>query len=167
MRYFQRKLILFAATFTFAVVYAPLRPFPFGMDVALCACFTVLIFGSAIRRRGIGLFSGDEAKPITEILLIHALSLAALVIIARMGLYLTPFLPDWLSTPVGSDSYGRVGPTGFQMIQSVALFFLGCVELRVLTAKKTKASGEAAEKKKTLWSKPDLEAERMSGLRLR
>jgi hypothetical protein len=167
MRYFQRKLILFAATFTFAVVYAPLRPFPFGMDVALCACVTVLIFGSAIRRRGIGLFSGDEAKPITEILLIHALSLAALVIIARMGLYLTPFLPDWLSTPVGSDSYGRVGPTGFQMIQSVALFFLGFVELRVLTAKKTKASGEAAEKKKTLWSKPDLEAERMSGLRLR
>jgi hypothetical protein len=139
-----------------------MRYFHFGMDVALCACFTVLIFGNAIRRRGIGLFSGDEAKPITEILLIHALSLAALVIIARMGLYLTPFLPDWLSTPVGSDSYGRIGPTGFQMIQSVALFFL-----RVLTAKKTKESGEAAEKKKTLWSKPDLEAERMSGLRLR
>ena len=167
MRYFQRKLILFAATFTFAVVYAPLRPFPFGTDVALCASFTILIFGNAIRRRGLGLFSGERAKPITEIFLIHALSLAALVIIARMGMYLTPFLPDWLSTPVGSDSYGRVGPTGFQMIQSVALFFLGFVELRVLIAKKAEESGGAPEKKKTLWGNTGLEAERMSGLRLR
>lgn len=166
MRYFQRKLILFATTFTFAVVFALLRPFPFGMDVALCASFTVLIFGNALRRRGLGLFSGEDAKPVTEILLIHALSLAALVIIARMGMYLTPILPDWLSTPVGADSYGRVGPTGFQMIQSVALFFLGFVELRVLTAKKAKESAEA-EKRQTLWGKPDLEAERMSGLRLR
>ena len=165
MRYFQRKLIGMAAVFVFSLIYTPLRQFPFGFDVALCASFTVLVLGTAIRKRGLGLFSGEGKKPLTEILLVHALALAALVIIVRMGMYLTPILPSWLSTPVGADNQGRIGPNGFQILQSLVLFLIGFVEVRVLTAKK--AVEEGGKPNASLWSKPDLEAERMSGLRLR
>lgn len=164
MRYFQRKIILFAATFAFALVYSPLRQFSFGVDVAICASFTVFIFGNAIRKRGFGLFSGEDAKPITELLLIHVFCLAALVTLVRMGMYVTPMLPYWLSTPIGADR-GVIGPDGFQVLQTIALFVLGIVELRLLTAKNTKESG-ATSRRMTLWGKPDLEGERMSSLRL-
>ncbi len=166
MRYFQRKLIGMAAAIAFTLVYTPLRQFSFGFDVAICVSFTILVFGTAIRKRGLGLFSGEGAKPVTELLLVHALALAALVIIVRMGMYITPILPGWLSVPVGADNQGRIGPTGFQIIQSLALFLLGFVEVRVLTAKKAVEEGEE-KSKGSLWSKPDLEADRMSGLRLR
>jgi hypothetical protein len=56
MRYFQRKMIGFAAVMAFILVYAPLRQFPFGVDAAICASFTVLVFGNAIRRRGFACF---------------------------------------------------------------------------------------------------------------
>jgi hypothetical protein len=166
MRYFRLKMIGLMAGLTFTLVYASLRQYPFGFDVALGASFTVLVFGNAIRRRGFGLFSGEEAKPVTEILLVHAASLAVLVIIVRMGMYLTPHLPDWLSTQVGADNQGRVGPTGFQILQSIAIFLLGFFEVRVLTAKKVAEDSEE-KARGSLWSKPDLEAERMNGLRLR
>lgn len=163
MRYFQRKLIYFATVMAFTIVYAPLRQFSFGVDAAICASFTVFIFANAIRRRGFALFSGEDAKPLAEILLAHTTCLVALVIIVRMGIYITPFLPDWLSTPVGADNQGRVGPNGFQILQTLAVFFLGLSELRLLTAKKTDAEGE---EKASPWGNPDLEAERMSSLRL-
>ena len=67
MRYFQRKMIGFAAVMAFTLVYAPLRQFPFGVDAAICASFTVLIFGNAVRRRGFRLFSGDDADPAATI----------------------------------------------------------------------------------------------------
>jgi hypothetical protein len=166
MRYFQRKMTGLFAALAFTMVYALLRQFPFGLDAAICASFTVLVLGTVVRRRGLGIFSGDKAKPLAEILLVHAVSLAALVIIVRMGIYMRPFLPGWLSTPVGADNQGRVGPTGFQILQSAALFLLGFVEVRVLTAKKPAEDGEA-KVSDSLWSKPDMESERMSGLRLR
>ncbi|MFY9745594.1 MAG: hypothetical protein WA891_17010 [Acidobacteriaceae bacterium] len=166
MRYFQRKMIGFAAVMAFTVVYASLRQFPFGVDAAICASFTVLVFGNALRRRGLELFTGDEKKPLTEILLIHALALAALVIIVRMGMYITPFLPDWMSTPIGADNQGRIGPNGFQILQSLALFGLGFFEFRLLAAKPSAAEGEE-QATISPWGNADLEAERMSGLRLR
>ena len=166
MRYFQRKMIGFAAVMAFILVYAPLRQFPFGVDAAICASFTVFIFGNAVRRRGFRLFSGDDARPLAEILLAHAACLLALVIIVRMGMYITPFLPDWLSTPIGADNQGRIGPDGFQILQSLAIFGLGYLELHLLTAKKTAAEGQV-QAKVSPWGKPDLEADRMSGLRLR
>ena len=101
MRYFQRKMIGFAAVMAFTLVYAPLRQFPFGVDAAICPIFTVLVFGNALRRHSFGLFSGDDAKPLSEILLVHACCLTALVVLVRIGMYITPFLPDWLSAPMG------------------------------------------------------------------
>jgi hypothetical protein len=166
MRYFQRKMIGFAAVMAFTLVYGSLRQYPFGIDAAICASFSVLVFGNALRRRGLELFSGDEKKPLTEILLIHALALAALVVIVRMGMYITPFLPDWLSTPIGADNQGRIGPNGFQILQSIAIFGLGFFEFRLLCAKKSAEEGEERSKVSP-WGKPDMEAERMSGLRLR
>lgn len=166
MRYFRLKMIGLMAGLTFTLVYASLRQYPFGFDVALGASFTVLVFGNAIRRRGFGLFSGDEAKPVTEILLVHAATLAALAMIVRMGIYLAPSSPDWLRLPVGADNQGRVGPSVLQIVQSLAVFLLGFVEVRVLTVKKAVEDGEE-KAKGSLWSKPDLEAQRMNGLRLR
>jgi len=163
MRYFQRKMIGLAAVLAFALVYAPLREFSFGADAAICASFTVLVFGNAIRRRGFGLFRGETAKPMGEILVLHGVCLAALVILVRMGMYITPVLPGWLSTPIGADNQGRVGPDGFQILQSAAIFLLGYFELRFLTAKK---KAESRQQEASGWSS-DLEAERMSGLRLR
>jgi hypothetical protein len=166
MRYFRRKMIGFAALMAFALVYAPLRRFPFGVDAAICATFTVLVFGNVIRRRGFALFSGEDAKPLAEILLVHVCCLTALVVLVRMGMYITPFLPDWLSTPIGADNQGRIGPNGFQILQSIAIFGLGFFEFHLLTAKKSVAEGEELAKNSP-WGKPDLEADRMSSLRLR
>lgn len=166
MRYFQRKMIGLAAAVAFALVYAPLRAFPFGFDLAICASFTVLVFGTAIRRRGLGLFSGEDRKPVVEILLVHAASLAALAMIVRLGIYLTPVLPDWLTMPVGADNQGRVGPSGLQIMQSLAVFLLGVAEVHVLSAKKPAEEDKEAPRV-SRWSKADLEADRMNGLRLR
>jgi hypothetical protein len=166
MRYFRRKMIGLAALMAFALVYAPLRQFPFGVDAAICATFTVLVFGNVIRRRGFALFSGEDAKPLAEILLVHVCCLTALVVLVRMGMYITPFLPDWLSTPIGADNQGRIGPNGFQILQSIAIFGLGFFEFHLLTAKKSVAEGEELAKNSP-WGKPDLEADRMSSLRLR
>ena len=83
-----------------------------------------------------------------------------------MGIYITPFLPDWMSTPIGADNQGRIGPNGFQILQSLALFGLGFFEFRLLAAKPSAAEGEE-QATISPWGNADLEAERMSGLRLR
>jgi hypothetical protein len=165
MRYFQRKFVTFAASLVFALIYKPLHQLPFAFDLALCASFTILVFGNAIRRRGFALFSGDGARPISETLLAHAICLIALVFIARMGMYATGFLPEWLVIPVGADNYGRVGPSAFQILQSLAIFFLGFFEVRVLVAQNTKDAA-AAEIKALRWTDAELEAQRMNSLRL-
>jgi hypothetical protein len=165
MRYFLRKLIVFAASLAFAFIYRPLRQFPFALDLAFCVSFTILVFGNAIRRRGFALFSGDSARPLSETLLAHSICLVALVIILRLGMYATPFLPEWLILPIGADNYGRVGPSVFQILQSLAIFFLGFFELRVLVAQNTKDAADA-QSKATRWTEAELEAERMSSLRL-
>jgi len=166
MRFFRLKMIGLVAGLAFTLAYAFLRQYPFGFDVALCASFTVMVFGNAIRRRGFGLFSGEESKTVAEILLVHAASLAALVMIVRVGSYLAPSLPDWLTLPVGADNQGRVGPSALQILQSLAVFLLGFVEVRVLTAKRVVEQG-VVRARVSRWSKADLEADRMNGLRLR
>lgn len=162
MRYFRLKMIALAAGLTFTLVYASLRHSPFGFDAALCSSFSVMIFGAAIRKRGFGLF----AKPLTEILLVHAASLAGLMMILYTGIYLTPRFPGWLITQVGADNQGPVGPTGLQLIQSLAIFLLGYIEVRVLTANKPVEAGEEPARASRL-GRADLDADRMSGLRLR
>jgi hypothetical protein len=165
MRYFQRKFVTFAASLAFALIYKPLHQFPFAFDLALCVSFTILVFGNAIRRRGFALFSGDSARPLTETILAHSICLVALVFIARLAMYAPGFLPEWLTIPVGADNYGRVGPSAFQILQSLAIFFLGFFEVRVLVAQNTKDAANA-KKRASRWTEADLEAQRMSSLRL-
>ncbi len=166
MRFFQRTHIFFAATVAFLSIYAALSHFPFAVDAALCASFSILVFGSAIRRRGFTLFRGPDARPLTEILLAHSICLVALVIILRLGFYATPFAPDWLTLPVGEYSYGRLGPSLLQILQSLALFFLGFLEYRVMITKKHITPEDQEKAQAALWRKAELEAERMSGLSL-
>ena len=166
MKYFQRTYVFFAATVAFLLVYAALNRFPFAVDAATCVTFSILVFANAIRRRGFALFRGADARPLTEILLAHAICLVALVIILRLGYYATPFAPDWLTLPIGEDNYGRLGPSLLQIVQTLALFSLGFFEYRVMIAKK-RVDPEAEEKAKAaLWREAELEAERMSGLSL-
>lgn len=168
MRFLQRRFILFAASIVFGLIYASLREYPFAWDVAVCASFTTLVFGNAIRRRGFGLFAGDDSRPLAEILLIHFVCLAALIVLIRMGSYITPVLPDWLGQPIGADRYGP-GPSAFKLLQTAGLFLLSWVELLVMTTETTPAEKAARNRARHsgggMWSDRDLD--RMSALRLR
>ena len=61
MRYVQRKLLLLAASAAFALVYFGLQGYSFATEAAYCASYTVLVFGNALRKTGMGLISGEES----------------------------------------------------------------------------------------------------------
>jgi hypothetical protein len=166
MRYFQHPTILSAAFLVFVFVYVPLRGFAFGLDAALCVTFSILVFGYAVRRRGLDIFSAEDAQPLSEILLAHAVCLLTLVFIVQTGSFATTLLPEWLTLPVVADTYGRVGPSAFQLAQSLAIFFLGFFEVRLMTAPKKKDPREQERAQAALWRKAGLEADRLSSLRL-
>jgi hypothetical protein len=166
MRYFQHPTILSAAFLVFVFVYTPLRGFQFGIDAALCVTFTLLVFSYAVRRRGLNLFSAEDAQPLSEILLAHAVCLLTLVFIMRTGSFATALLPEWLALPVIADTYGRIGPSAFQLTQGLTLFFLGFFEVRLMTAPKIKDPREEEKAQAALWRKAGLEADRLSSLRL-
>jgi hypothetical protein len=167
MRYFQRPYILVAAFFAFVLVYFALQQFPFAIDSALCVTFTVLVFGHAIRNRGFALFTGSDARPVAETILAHTICLLTLVIIVRMGMYIPDFLPNWLTIPIGQDNYGRLGPSCFQILQGLVIFFMGFFEVRLLIAeRKRDPEVEEAKARAALWKKAGPEAERLSTLRL-
>lgn len=166
MRYLRHEYILLAATVAAASAFFALHSFPFAIDVALCAFFTVAVFGNALRRRGRSLFAGDSARSFTEIIFAHMVCLTTLAMILRTGMFVS-MLPDWLTFPVIADSYGRFGPSVFQILQGVAVFMLGYFEFRVLTDPK-KRDPEKEERKAHVarWRNAELEAERMNTLRL-
>lgn len=166
MRYFQHSTILSAAFLVFVFAYVPLRGFQCGFDIALCATFTLLVFAYAVHRRGLNIFSAQDAQPLSEILLAHAVCLLTLVFIVRMGSFATTLLPEWLALPVVADAYGRIGPSAFQLTQSLAIFFLGFFEVRLMTAPKIKDPREEEKAQAALWRKAGLEADRLSSLRL-
>lgn len=168
MKYLQRRLVLIAASATFAAVYSALRQWPFAFNAAVCASYTVLVLGNVLRRSGMKMLTGEEAKPIAEVLLVHAMFLAVLISILQLSAHLTPFLPDWLNRPAGTPRPGEPGITGFRTVQTIATVVLGWLELRYLTSKNpTPEKGEPSEKRKIIWGKAALEEERMSRLRLR
>lgn len=166
MRYFRNTYVLFVAALVFALLYKALSNFSAGIDIALCAAFTIVVFGNAIRKHGRSLLSGEDAQSLTEILFAHALCLGALVMIVRTGMFAISLLPDWLNLPVAADNFGRIGPSTFQILQALAVYFLGFSEVRMLTAKK-EVNPEKEEQKTqaALWKKAGLEAERLDGLR--
>jgi len=166
MRYFQNKFVVFFAAPASALVYFVLRDFSFAIDAALCVSFTILVFGNALRRRGRRFVAGEDGRSIAEILLAHAVCLVTLVMILRTAMFAS-MLPDWLIIPVCADHYGRFGPSTFQMMQWLALFFLGYLEVLLLTAPKVKdPEKEEARAIAALWKKAGPEAERLDPLRL-
>jgi hypothetical protein len=167
MRYFQQKYVFSFAFLAFALVYFSLRSFSFAVDAAVCAGFTLLVFGNAIRRRGRSLIAGGDARSITEMILAHAICLVALVMVLRTGMFAPSLLPAWVNIPVGADNYGRLGPSTFQILQSLAISFLGFLEFHILIAPKV-FDPEKEEKRTlaTLWKKGKLDAKRMDTLRL-
>jgi hypothetical protein len=167
MRYFRNRYLFLFAALGFAAVYSALRGFTFNVDAAVCVSFTMVVFGNALRSRGRRLFFGKRARPFTEHLLTHAVCLIAVVMILRTGMYAAS-LPDWLTLPIGADNYGRIGPSGFQILQGLALFFLGFLEYGLLTApKKPNPAKEHRKAQAALWKKAEVDAERMDTLRLR
>ncbi len=168
MRYLRHEYILLAACVAAALAYFSLRQASFSIDAALCAGFTVVVLSYALRKRGHNFFSGDDPRSITEVVFAHTVCLAALVMALRTGMFESS-LPTWFTIPVGADSYGRqLGPSGFQMLQALAVFFLGYFEFRVLTHPKPRnPEKEQDNATAALWEKAALEAERMDGLRLR
>ncbi|MFP5227259.1 MAG: hypothetical protein ACLGXA_06485 [Acidobacteriota bacterium] len=168
MRYLRHEYILLSASLASALTYFVLRPFAFSLDAAFCAGFSVAVFAYTLRKCGSTFVSGEQAKSVAEITLAHVVCLGALVMILRTGMFVST-LPGWLTVPVVVDTTGRqLGPTGFQILQAMAVFFLGYFEFRVLSDPKSPRDLQKEERKAVvaLWKKAGLEAERMDGLRL-
>jgi len=145
MNYLQRKMFALVAAAAFAVVYFPLKDFAFGLDLAVCASYTVTLFIKVRRKRGdAGLFRGEDAIPLYELLLIHILALVCIVGIVRLGVYAAPVLPKLLTTPIGSSPTGRPLPSPLRYLQTGMLFLVGFIEFWWLTSIKT-----AEEKEQT------------------
>jgi len=165
MNYLQRKMIALVAAAAFAVVYFPLQDFAFGLDLAICASYTVTIFINARRKRGkAGLFRGEDAIPFIELLLGHILALAFVVGVVRLGIYAAPVLPNWLTTPIGTTPGGRHLPSPLRYLQTGMLFLVGFVESWWLTSIKSKEEKEAQSR--VVWGKDAYEKHMNNRLRL-
>ncbi|MFP5227257.1 MAG: hypothetical protein ACLGXA_06475 [Acidobacteriota bacterium] len=143
-RKIEKKMIAILASVAFALVYLPLKDFAFGVDLAICASYSVTIFANARRKRGEAkLLTGEDAIPLVDLLLGHVLALAALVGIVRLGIYAKPVLPDWLTTPMGTTPGGRHLPSALRYLQTAMVFLVGFVETWWLATVKTPEEKEA------------------------
>ncbi len=97
----QRKVVALLAFLTFVGVYTALRNSGFALEGAAAASYTFAIFGNAFHKRGLGLISGETAKPVTEILLGHALFLTGLIVIVAYGALAATSLPASFTQPLG------------------------------------------------------------------
>lgn len=166
MKFFRHEYILLAAFLAFAAIYLPLRGHSFSIDAALCASFSVLVFAYAIRKRGLLLIRGEEVRPISEIIFAHVVCVTTLVLILRTGMFAST-LPAWLNLPVAADTYGRLGPSVFQLLQALAAFSLGYCEWRILISPRTIDPEKEEQKTRiAIWKKAEFEAQRMNSLRL-
>lgn len=163
MGYLQRKVVALLAFLAFVGAYTALRDTDFALEGAAAASYTVAIFGNGFRKRGIKLISGETAKPITEILLVHALFLVGLIVVVALGSMAADALPPFLTEPITISHYGRPGPSGLRLVQTGVLFLLGFVESSWLTAVKVNEPG----KPKVVWTESGMEQERGNRLRLR
>jgi hypothetical protein len=163
MGYLQRKVVALLAFLAFVGAYTALRNSGMALEGAAAASYTVAVFGNAIRKRGKSLFSGETAKPFTEILLGHALFLTGLVAIIAYGTLAAGTLPAGLTQPLGFNHYGRPYPSGLRLLQTTLLFLIGFVESWWLTA----ARVVDPSKPKVVWTNSAMEQERGNRLRLR
>jgi hypothetical protein len=163
MGYLQRKVVALLAFLTFVGAYTALRNSGYALEGAAAASYTVAVFGNVFRKRGARLISGETAKPFTEILVVHALFLTALIPIVALGTLAAGSLPLSLTQPLGFSHYGRPYPSGLRLLQTALLFLLGFVESSWLTTVKVKETG----KPKVIWTEAGMKEERMSRLRLR
>lgn len=165
MNYVQRKMIAFVASLAFALVYLPLRYQPYGLDLAICAGFTVTIFLNAKRKRGkAGLFFGEDAIPFLQLILGHAVALAALFGIMRLDVYAAPVLPVWLTNSLGNAPGGHPLPSLFRCTQTFMVFTLGFIESWWLTQLRTKEEKEA--QKRVVWTRSAFDQRMSERLRL-
>jgi hypothetical protein len=163
MGYLQRKVVALLAFLAFVGAYTALHTTAFALEGAAAASYTVAIFGNAFHKRGLTLISGETAKPITEILLGHALFLSGLIVIVAYGALAATSLPVSFTQPLGFSHYGRPYPSGLRLLQTALLFVLGFVESWWLTAVKKDEPG----KQKVIWTESGMEQDRMNRLRLR
>ena len=87
MRYLRHEYILLVATLAAALAWFSFSSFPWVIDAACCAFFTMAVFGYALRKRGRKLFSGDDARSMTEIIFAHTVCLTAMVMVLRTGMF--------------------------------------------------------------------------------
>lgn len=156
MNYIQRKMIAFVAAVAFALFYFPLRDQPWGIELAFCASYTITMFANAKRKRGkAGLLFGEDRIPFFQLLLGHTLALAILMGIVHLGLYAGPFLPDWLTAPMGKTPWHGPLPSVFRYIQLFMLFVLGFLESWWLTT--LKSTEEKEKESRVVWTRGGLD----------
>jgi hypothetical protein len=99
--------------------YVSLRGVPWAIDAAICIAYTTLLVGYSIAGRNAQAVSGEWPLPIQRMLLIHAGFLAAIIVMVRTLLILSPSLPPAFST------VGHRGSPRFmvEVIAAVALAY--------------------------------------------
>jgi hypothetical protein len=156
MNYVQRKMIAFVAALAFAIVYLPLRDQPWGTELAFCVSFTVTMFANAKRKRGkAGLLFGENRIPFSQLLFGHSLALLALIGIVQLRLYAEPYLPHWLTVPMGKTPWHSPLPSAFRYVQLIMLFILGFLESWWLTSLKTEEEKE--KQSRVVWTRTALD----------
>ncbi|HEX3985256.1 MAG TPA: hypothetical protein VHX13_01505 [Acidobacteriaceae bacterium] len=163
MGYLQRKVVALLAFLTFVGVYTAMHETGFALEGAAAASYTVAVFCNAFHKRGVKLIAGETAKPVIEILLVHALFLVGLIMVVAFSSMAADSLPPFLAQPITISRYGRPGPSGFRLLQTAFLFLLGFVESRWLTAVKA----VDPSKPKVAWTASAMDEDRMNRLRLR
>jgi|SRR5579875_767863 len=166
-KYAQRKVVYLGASAAFALVYSGLQNFPYALEIASSAAFTILVLGNYARRAGRSLFRGEQAKSRTEFLVVHTLGLASLLGILRLGADVSPRLPALLNHPLGPPVLEHPAPTPLQVLQSLVILGLCWLEVTWLSAKSAAVEGDGpAPGQEVVWGQAALEKSRLNRLRL-
>ncbi|MGD0893957.1 MAG: hypothetical protein ABR923_20735 [Terracidiphilus sp.] len=144
MGFIRSRIIDFCAMMAAVLTATALHGFPWNLDVGLCVAYTVEVLGLALTDKRASVFSADPSRPIAKILLLHVGFLAAVVVIARAGLFLMPM--KFVSDPHQSKpiNWGL-------LVVIIALFALAYWEERLLfrkpkrNASATQASADGFE----------------------
>ena len=117
--YSRKRRVYLVATMLTMCIFLPFRSNPWAIYAGVCAGYTVLVFG--LRRAArTSKSSGEDAGPVSRLLLVHAAFLAVVVGWVWLGLALRPYLPYILTTEDTTHPYfglAFLGIVGLLMIE--------------------------------------------------
>jgi hypothetical protein len=126
--YSRKRLTYSTAAIVAAVVYFPFQSNPLSMYIAVCAGYTILVFGLRWAARSSGALARIDKSP-SEMALTHLVFLAIALGFVRCAILAAPHLPYFLTTEDSSHPYFGLG-----FLAVLALMGLEAIEQKWLTA---------------------------------